>query len=170
MPRQAMFFLFTGLASIGFPGTIGFVGAELLVEGAVEASPWVGTLVVITSAINGLAIMHAYFRVFTGTRHPGTVDLQARPAERAAVLMLTALILGGGLYPQPGISSRYHAAVELSKSRTTRPFKEREFPPPDSDTATGRSTHPLPTAATPSRVSQVAGEAPQIQRISHLVD
>ncbi len=46
MPALAAFFLLTGLASIGFPGTVGFVGAELLVEGAVGVYPVVGMLVV----------------------------------------------------------------------------------------------------------------------------
>lgn len=170
MPRLAMFFLFTGLASIGFPGTIGFVGAELLVEGAVEVSPWVGALVVITSAINGLAIMHAYFRVFTGTRHPGTADLQARPAEKAAVLILTILILGGGLYPQPGISSRYHAAVELSKSRTSHPFRESEVLPPESSSATDSPARSPKSAATSSRTPQISGAPLPIQAAAHIVD
>ncbi len=33
IPAQAAFFLLTGLASVGFPGTIGFVASELLIEG-----------------------------------------------------------------------------------------------------------------------------------------
>ena len=35
-PGLAALFLVTGLASIGFPGTVGFVGAELLVDGIVQ--------------------------------------------------------------------------------------------------------------------------------------
>jgi NADH-quinone oxidoreductase subunit M len=113
----AAFFLLTGLASIGFPGTIGFVGAELLVEGAVRVSPLVGTLVVVAGAVNGLAVLHAYFRVFTGRKHRATVDLRARPPERIAILTLTILIFGVGLNPQPEVASRYHAAVQLTGAR-----------------------------------------------------
>ena len=40
-PNLAMCFVLTGLASVGFPGTFGFVGTELLVDGAVEAYPHV---------------------------------------------------------------------------------------------------------------------------------
>jgi NADH-quinone oxidoreductase subunit M len=118
VPTLAVFFLLTGLASIGFPGTIGFVGTELLVDGAVQVSPWVGALVVATTALNGLAVLQAYFRVFNGTRHAATIDLRSRVSERVSVLVLTVLILGGGLWPQPGVASRYHAAVELIKIRT----------------------------------------------------
>lgn len=116
-PMLAAFFLLTGLASIGFPATIGFIGTELLIDAAVHVSPWAGMLVVIVAALNGLAVLHAYFRVFTGCRHPGTIDLRARLSERIAVLTLTLLILGGGLFPQPGVGSRYHAAVELTEAR-----------------------------------------------------
>ncbi len=116
-PTLAALFLLTGLASIGFPGTIGFVGSELLVEGAVAVYPFVGTAVVIAAALNGIAILQAYFRLFTGTRHPSSVSLRVRAPERFAVLVLTGLIIGGGLYPQPGVASRYHAAMALIRSR-----------------------------------------------------
>ncbi len=116
-PLLAALFLLTGLSSIGFPGTVGFVGAELLVEGAVGIYPLVGLAVVIAAGLNGIAIMHAYFRVFTGARHTAAIPLTARPSERLAGLLLIVLIIGGGLFPQPGVSSRYHAAVELMKHR-----------------------------------------------------
>jgi len=117
MPMLSGFFLLTGLASIGFPGTIGFIAMELLVEGAVEVYPLVGTAVVLVAALNGIAILSAYFRVFTGRRHVAPISLGVRLPERIAVLILSALILGSGFYPQPGIQSRYHAAVELNAHR-----------------------------------------------------
>jgi NADH-quinone oxidoreductase subunit M len=116
-PGLAALFLVTGLASIGFPGTIGFIGVELLVEGAVQVNPLVGIAIVIVAALNGLAVLHVYFRVFTGCRHPASIDLQVRPQEQVAVLVLTALILGGGFYPQPGVASRYDVATQLIRHR-----------------------------------------------------
>jgi NADH-quinone oxidoreductase subunit M len=116
-PTLASLFLLTGLASIGFPGTVGFVGTELLLEGAVEVYPLIGTAVVLVAALNGIAILMAYFRVFTGAQHTVSISLHARTAERVAVLILSGLILGGGLFPQWGVKSRYHAATELIRSR-----------------------------------------------------
>ncbi len=116
-PILAALFLLTGLASIGFPGTVGFVGTELLIEGAVTVYPWIGMTVVLSAALNGIAIMFAYFRIFTGTRHKASISLKARLSEQFAVLVLAALILGGGLFPQPGIESRFHAAMELISHR-----------------------------------------------------
>ena len=116
-PTLAGLFLLTGLASIGFPGTICFVGMELLVEGAVDVYPMVGLAVVIASALNSIAIMRAYFRIFTGRRFQTSVQLKSRASERFAVLVLTILVLGGGLWPQPGVASRHHAAEALMNLR-----------------------------------------------------
>jgi NADH-quinone oxidoreductase subunit M len=117
IPTIAALFMLTGLASIGFPGTVGFIGTELLIEGAVTVYPLVGMAVVIAAALNGIAILHAYFRIFTGARHTASISLRARLPERVAVLILAALILGGGIYPQPGVASRYHAAEALMQQR-----------------------------------------------------
>lgn len=134
MPMLGAFFLLTGLASIGFPGTIGFIAVELLVEGAIDVSPAAGVAVMIAAALNGLAVLLAYFRVFNGTRHSATVDLTCRMAERIAVVTLTLLILGGGLIPQPGVASRYHAAAQLVKYRVSRNLSD----PEEADPATER--------------------------------
>lgn len=117
MPTLAALFLLTGLASIGFPGTVGFIGTELLIEGAVGVYPFIGMAVVVAAALNGIAILRAYFRIFTGRQHVASFPLHARPSEKIAVLVLTVLIVGGGLYPQWGVSSRYHAAIELLRHR-----------------------------------------------------
>jgi NADH-quinone oxidoreductase subunit M len=130
-PKLAAFFLLTGLASVGFPGTVGFVGVELLVEGTVNANPLVGMSVVFVAALNGIAVLHAYFRLFTGTVHTATVSLRSRWPERIAVLILTALILGGGLIPQPGVASRYQAAASLIAGRQTAGAGAAHLPPQD---------------------------------------
>jgi NADH-quinone oxidoreductase subunit M len=127
MPMLGILFMVTGLGSIGFPGTLGFVGTELLLDGVRRVYPLVGTAIVATAALNGLAVLHAYFRVFTGVRHVTSIDLRIRWPEQIAVLIFTALILGGGLYPQPGVESRYHAAVKLIEGRQQRVAAEPEL-------------------------------------------
>lgn len=109
-PFLASMFLLTGLASIGFPGTIGFIGNELLVAGAVKAYPVIGLVIVVAAALNGIAVVKAYFYVFKGTRHTASVSLGCRPVERITVLIIVLLIIGGGIAPQIGVLSRYHAA------------------------------------------------------------
>jgi len=113
MPHLAGFFLLTGLSAVGFPCTIGFTGTELLVEAAIEFSPWVGGVVVVSTALNGIAILQAYFRIFTGRTHHSTIQLATLRSERIAIMTFTLLLIGAGLYPQPGVHSRFDAAVEL---------------------------------------------------------
>lgn len=117
MPLLASFFLLTGLAIVGFPGTIGFAGVELLVEGAVEIYPLVGAAVVVAAAVNGIAILRAYFLIFTGTRYESSCCMKARAPEKIAVVCLSFLILVGGIFPNSSVRSRYHAAKEIMSRR-----------------------------------------------------
>ena len=126
-PMLAVCFLLTGLASVGFPGTFGFVASELLIDGAVEANLLVGLAVAMATAINGIAIVRAYFCLFTGTRHYSTVSLGMNVRERWAVLTLSLAILGGGLFPQPMIASRFRAANSVLESRGMPLERAREL-------------------------------------------
>lgn len=117
VPSLAVCFLLTGLGSVGFPGTLSFVSTELVIDGAVEASPYIGLIVVATAAFNGMAVLRAYFLLFTGKRHVSTVSLSTTPWERIAVLTLATLILLGGLIPQPGVSTQFIAAEVILKDR-----------------------------------------------------
>jgi NADH-quinone oxidoreductase subunit M len=129
-PTLAVCFLLTGLASVGYPGTLGFVASEVLVDGAIEVNVGVGVAVVLAAALNGIAVIRAYFLLFTGKRHVSTVALNIGPRERFAVLTLAALLIGGGLYPQPHIRSRLAAAEAVLKTR-----KAPAVPPTDAPRA-----------------------------------
>ncbi|MCC6509478.1 MAG: oxidoreductase [Pirellulaceae bacterium] len=120
VPQLAACFLLTGLASVGFPGTSGFIATELLIEAAIDRSSLYGVIVVLAAALNGIAVLFVYFRVFTGTRHQATVSLRGRLPEQIAVLTLFVLIIVGGLIPQPGVASRYNAASALLKQRSVQ--------------------------------------------------
>ncbi|HVT26691.1 MAG TPA: proton-conducting transporter membrane subunit, partial [Lacipirellulaceae bacterium] len=121
-PALAVCFLLTGLGCVGFPGTLGFVGMELLVEGAMGASPAIAIAIVLTAAVNGIAVLRAYFLLFGGGRRISTLSLAITTPERCAALTLAVLILGGGLFPQAGIVSRYRAAeAALKDSAALRP-------------------------------------------------
>jgi NADH-quinone oxidoreductase subunit M len=119
-PALAVCFLLTGLASVGFPGTVGFVGTEMLVDGAVGAEPLVGVIVIAAAALNGIAVVRAYLLLFTGIRHVSGVSVGITPRERVAVLTLATLILTGGLVPQPAVSASQRAADVLLQDREKR--------------------------------------------------
>ena len=130
MPILAICYLLTGLACVGFPGTLGFISSELLVDSAVEASPMVGVFVLAAGALNGIAVLRGFFALFLGARHHSSVDLRINNRERVAVLTLAALILGGGIFPAPGVETRVRAAKEIlaERSRHTAPEPEPSRP------------------------------------------
>jgi NADH-quinone oxidoreductase subunit M len=116
-PMLAVCFLVTGLASVGFPGTLGFAASELLVVGAVESNLPTGIVVVAAAALNGIAVVRAYLLLFTGARHFSSVSLAITARERLVLLTLIALVLGGGLFPQPGVAHLYGVAEQVLHTR-----------------------------------------------------
>jgi len=85
-----------------------------------QANLYVGVAVVTAAALNGIAVLRAYLLLFTGARHVSAVALGIVPRERLAVLTLSLLIFGGGLFPQPGMVTRHRAAEEIMRDRQAR--------------------------------------------------
>ena len=112
-PELAVAFLIMGLSCVGFPGTLGFIAAEVLVDGILGANPIIGLAVVTATALNGIAIVRAYLYLFTGKRQCSTVPLTTTYRERWAVLLLMAMILGGGMAPQILLDNRRQSAIVL---------------------------------------------------------
>jgi NADH-quinone oxidoreductase subunit M len=123
-PALAACFLVTGLASVGFPGTLGFIATDLLVDGAIADNLGVGLTVIATTALCGIAIIRVYLLLFTGARHYSTVALDIRVRERIAVLTLIVLILGGGLFPKPGVALYQHVAESILEDRSQQPLTD----------------------------------------------
>ena len=123
MPVLAITFLAMGLACTGFPGTLGFVGQELLVDGAVDVFPVMGFAVVIASALTGLAVLRMYFSLFCGRpealAHPG-LRLGLRPREAWTFVALVTTLVGLGLAPRPLADSRFEASAQILKLRQQR--------------------------------------------------
>jgi NADH-quinone oxidoreductase subunit M len=116
----AITFLATGLACTGFPGTLGFVGQELLVNGAVDAFPVMGFAIVIASALTGLAVMRMYFSLFCGRADAYALrDLRLglTPREAWTFVALVAVLIGFGLVPRPLVDSRFAASDEILSAR-----------------------------------------------------
>jgi NADH-quinone oxidoreductase subunit M len=123
MPVLAISFLAMGLACTGFPGTLGFIGQELLVDGAVDVFPFMGFAVVIASALTGLAVLRMYFSLFCGRSdvlaHP-SLRLGLRPREAWTFVALVIVLIGLGLVPRPLVDSRFNASDEIFRLRHER--------------------------------------------------
>jgi len=103
VPLLATFFLIIGLASIGLPGTNGFVGEFLILLGAFEARWWFGAVAVLGVIFGAAYFLWYYERSMfgpVGTAVRATMsDLQLR--EMIIAASLSVMILWIGLYPSP---------------------------------------------------------------------
>jgi len=102
MPKYALFFMVFTMASIGLPGTSGFVGEFLSLAGIYQVSTWV-TFVAATGVILGAAYMlYLYRRVAFGVQK--NADAAAMPdldlREWAMMLPLALAVLWMGVYPE----------------------------------------------------------------------
>ncbi|KHK91597.1 NADH-quinone oxidoreductase subunit M [Novosphingobium malaysiense] len=136
MPRYALFFLLFTMASIGLPGTSGFVGEFLSLAGIYEVSTWT-TLVCATGIILGAAYMlYLYRRVAFGEQKnadaAAMADLDVR--EYLMVVPLALAVLWMGIYPESFIAPMRDdiAALEARIARAA--------PEGDSKVAMGAAT------------------------------
>jgi NADH-quinone oxidoreductase subunit M len=123
MPMLAIAFLVTGLACTGFPGTLGFVGQELLVRGTVAAFPVMGFAVVVASALTGLAVLRMYFALFCGrpaVRAHAAIPLGLTTREAWTFVVLVAALIGLGMAPRALVDSRLAAGEVLLHARAIR--------------------------------------------------
>jgi NADH-quinone oxidoreductase subunit M len=103
VPLLATFLLIIGLASIGLPGTNGFVGEFLILLGAFKAKWWYGAIAVLGVIFGAAYFLWYYERAILGplAKHvsPSMRDLQMREITIATSLCI--MILWIGLYPSP---------------------------------------------------------------------
>ncbi len=102
MPKYALFFMLFTMASVGLPGTSGFVGELLSLMGIYQVSSWVA-LVAGSGVILGAAYMlYLYRRVIYGDQK--NADAAAMPdlslREWAMLAPIAAAVLWMGVYPE----------------------------------------------------------------------
>jgi NADH-quinone oxidoreductase subunit M len=101
MPRYAVVFMIFTLASLGLPGTSGFVGEILVLFGAYKASSWLA-FVAATGVILGAAYMlYLYRRVIYGKLEKDDLKdmLDLNPREIAIFVPLIVVVFWMGIYP-----------------------------------------------------------------------
>lgn len=127
MPLLAISFLCMGLACTGFPGTLGFVGQELLVNGAVDTFPVMGFAVVIASALTGLAVLRMYFSLFCGRPDVFShASLRFGLARREACMFvgIVIVLVAFGIAPRPLVDSRFAASEQILHMRQSKMLVE----------------------------------------------
>ncbi len=101
MPRYAFVFMVMMLASVGLPGTSGFVGEFLVLLGAFQANVWVAILAASGVVLGVPYMLYLYRRVIFGklvrADLAGILDLDLREVVVFAPLVM--LVLWMGIYP-----------------------------------------------------------------------
>ncbi len=100
MPITAAVFVIAGLASLGLPGTSGFVSEILIFLGTFQVWAWLTTLAVLAIVITAGYILWTLQRVFFGPQTQRFADIgDATPVEMIPMAALVIAILVVGIYP-----------------------------------------------------------------------
>jgi NADH-quinone oxidoreductase subunit M len=109
-PRMATGFLLLSAAAVGFPGTISFVAEDLAIQGLLEDHKFVAAILLIVTAINGIALFKAFKQTFLGPPSPHDGPLQSfvdlRGWEHLVAVAMMGTLLVGGFMPQPLLAVR----------------------------------------------------------------
>ncbi|HEY1383811.1 MAG TPA: NADH-quinone oxidoreductase subunit M, partial [Dongiaceae bacterium] len=101
MPRYAFAFMIFMLASVGLPGTSGFIGEFLVMVGVFHATTWVAFLITTGIILGAAYMLWLYRRVIFGKLEKDDVKamLDLSPREVAIFLPLILIVLWMGIYP-----------------------------------------------------------------------
>jgi NADH-quinone oxidoreductase subunit M len=103
MPKYALVFMVFMLASVGLPGTSGFVGEFMVLIGAFQDNTWVALLATTGIILGAAYMLYMYRRVIFGKLEKADLKniLDLEPREVAIFAPLIVLVLWMGLWPQP---------------------------------------------------------------------
>jgi NADH-quinone oxidoreductase subunit M len=103
MPGYALIFMIFMLASVGLPGTAGFVGEFLVLVGVFKVNTWVAALATTGIILGAAYMLYLYRRVIFGALTKDSLaaikDMNLR--EVAVFAPLVVLVIWMGVYPAP---------------------------------------------------------------------
>ncbi|MEQ8441836.1 MAG: NADH-quinone oxidoreductase subunit M [Alphaproteobacteria bacterium] len=101
MPKYALVFMIFTMASVGLPGTSGFVGEFLILYGAFEHNTWVGAFLATGMILGAAYMLYLYRRIIFGdlTKDDLKSMLDMNPREIAVFAPLVILTIWMGVYP-----------------------------------------------------------------------
>ena len=115
MPSYAFIFMLFMLASVGLPGTSGFIGEFLVLVGAFQVNPWVAALAATGLVLSAAYMLYLYRRVIFGPLTKDSLaaitDMNAR--EIAIFAPLVILVIFMGIYPTPFLDVMHVSVANL---------------------------------------------------------
>ncbi len=113
MPAYGLVFMLFMLASVGLPGTGGFVGEFLVLLGAFQVNAWVAALAALGVILGAAYMLYLYRRVIFGelTKDSLKKIVDMTPREWAVFAPLIILTLWMGIYP-PAFLDFMHVSVD----------------------------------------------------------
>ncbi|HEX8621604.1 MAG TPA: NADH-quinone oxidoreductase subunit M [Allosphingosinicella sp.] len=158
MPRYALLFMLFTMASVGLPGTSGFVGEFLALVGAYEASSLVAAIATTGIILGAAYMLWLYWRVAYGTSR--NADAAAMPdldgRELASLGAIAAVVLWMGVYPESFLSTvRRDVGFLLARVERARPLGDSGLSKPKAPAAT-----PEAHGAAPAGHHDAPGAAP----------
>ncbi len=112
MPIYAAIFMLFTMASVGLPGTSGFVGEFLVMVGAFQVSTWLAALITTGIILGAAYMLWLYRRVIFGPLVKDELKnlLDLSPREVAVFAPLVLLVLWMGIYPS-SFTEVYDASI-----------------------------------------------------------
>ncbi len=101
MPKYAFAFMVFMLASVGLPGTSGFIGEFLVLLGTFQVNTWAAFLATTGAILSAAYMLYLYRRVIFGTITRADVKamLDLSPREVLVFAPLIAMVMWIGIYP-----------------------------------------------------------------------
>lgn len=115
MPRYAAVMMVFTMASVGLPGTSGFVGEFLVLAGAFLANTWVAALAATGLILGAVYMLMLYRRVIFGKLvHDDLKSIQDLSWREAAIFApLILLVMWMGIYPSTFLDGIQPAVAEV---------------------------------------------------------
>lgn len=127
MPLYSLFFMIFTLASVGLPGTSGFIGEFLVIVGAFPISTFFTTLAASGMVLGAAYALWLYRHVIFGTLQHADLksmtDLTLK--ESGTFCLLAAMVLWMGLYPQPFMDIINPSAQAIVSNFQTNSARQR---------------------------------------------
>lgn len=100
-PELGICYLLCALSLVGFPGTLGFIEEEIMIESGLEQSLFIISVIALVFTLNGFSCFRLFAKVFFGEKSELVdADFQLLKRERLAIVSIILLLLVNGIFPK----------------------------------------------------------------------